>query len=195
MANRSHEAKINGKLTNSGKQVVHHLIKLCRFYKWPFHFQELGMDSSFTFLHTRRIKILISVNYILFRPDKKKGNRPLDKPMTPMNSQTSRWKDNFSLISLQFLLFSDLRVNWNVWLKELSYSYLSPGFNNAAHFVAKVSYFIPCWSVFASYKNLIYLYCVVLTPVVPFNALGKFPKAVYGTTGGTCSARFFRPVI
>ena len=28
--------------------------------------------------------------------------------------------------------------------------------------------------------------------VVPYKALEKFPKALYGTTGGTCSARFFR---
>ena len=27
-------------------------------------------------------------------------------------------------------------------------------------------------------------------PVVPYKALEKFPKALYGTTGGTCSARF-----
>ena len=31
-------------------------------------------------------------------------------------------------------------------------------------------------------------------PVVPYKALGNFPKALYGTTGGTCSARFFRHV-
>ena len=31
--------------------------------------------------------------------------------------------------------------------------------------------------------------------IVPYNALGNFSKALYGTTGGTCSARFFRPVM
>ena len=31
--------------------------------------------------------------------------------------------------------------------------------------------------------------------VVAYKALGNFPKALYGTTGGTCSARFFRPVV
>ena len=31
--------------------------------------------------------------------------------------------------------------------------------------------------------------------VLPYKALEKFPKALYGTTGGTCSARFFRPVM
>ena len=31
--------------------------------------------------------------------------------------------------------------------------------------------------------------------VVPCKALGKFPKAVYRTAGGTCSARFIRPVL
>ena len=30
--------------------------------------------------------------------------------------------------------------------------------------------------------------------VVPYKALEKFPKALYGTTEGTCSARFSRPV-
>ena len=34
-----------------------------------------------------------------------------------------------------------------------------------------------------------------VTPVVPNKALGNFPKALCGTTGGTCSARFFRPVM
>ena len=32
-------------------------------------------------------------------------------------------------------------------------------------------------------------------PVAPYKALGNFPKALYGTTRGTSSARFFRPVI
>ena len=30
--------------------------------------------------------------------------------------------------------------------------------------------------------------------VVPYKALEKFSKALYGTTKGTCSARCFRPV-
>ena len=34
-----------------------------------------------------------------------------------------------------------------------------------------------------------------VTPVVPYKALEKFSKALYGATGGTCSARFFRPVM
>ena len=32
-------------------------------------------------------------------------------------------------------------------------------------------------------------------PVVPYKALENFSKALYGTTGGTFSARFFRPLI
>ena len=112
--------------------------------KGPFHFQELGMpslvlgnekvpfwnrhnrDSSFIFLVPREFQ-LISVNYNLFRlDDKKKGNRHLDKPMKPMNSQISWWKDILFLIFLS-IFFSDLfvyRVNWNAWLKELSSNYL-----------------------------------------------------------------------
>ena len=31
-------------------------------------------------------------------------------------------------------------------------------------------------------------------PVLSYKALENFPKALYGTTGGTCSARFFRPL-
>ena len=31
--------------------------------------------------------------------------------------------------------------------------------------------------------------------VVPYKAFKNFPKALYGTTGGTCSARVFRPVL
>ena len=31
--------------------------------------------------------------------------------------------------------------------------------------------------------------------VVPYKALEKFSKALYGTTECTCSARFFRPVM
>ena len=38
------------------------------------------------------------------------------------------------------------------------------------------------------------MHCKV-PPVVPYKALGNFSKALYGTTGGTCSARFFRPVM
>ena len=32
-------------------------------------------------------------------------------------------------------------------------------------------------------------------PVFPYKALEKFPKALYGTTEGTCSSPFFRPVM
>ena len=32
-------------------------------------------------------------------------------------------------------------------------------------------------------------------PVVLYKALEKFSKALYGTTEGTCSAQFFRPVM
>ena len=32
-------------------------------------------------------------------------------------------------------------------------------------------------------------------PVVPYKALGNFSKALYGTTRGTCSTRFFRSVM
>lgn len=32
-------------------------------------------------------------------------------------------------------------------------------------------------------------------PVVPYKALEKFSKALYGTAGGACSARVFRPVM
>ena len=32
-------------------------------------------------------------------------------------------------------------------------------------------------------------------PVVSYKASGKFLKALYGTTRGTCSARLFRPVM
>ena len=32
-------------------------------------------------------------------------------------------------------------------------------------------------------------------PVAPYTALENFSKPLYGTTGGTCSARFFRPVM
>ena len=35
----------------------------------------------------------------------------------------------------------------------------------------------------------------VVPPVVPYKALGKFPKAFNGTTEGTCSAQFFGPVM
>lgn len=32
-------------------------------------------------------------------------------------------------------------------------------------------------------------------PVVPYKALGNFPRAFYGTIGGTCNAQCFRPVM
>ena len=32
-------------------------------------------------------------------------------------------------------------------------------------------------------------------PVVPYKTLENFSKALYETTGGTCSARFFRRVM
>ena len=31
--------------------------------------------------------------------------------------------------------------------------------------------------------------------IVPYRALGKFTRTLYGTTEGTCSARVFRPVM
>ena len=34
-----------------------------------------------------------------------------------------------------------------------------------------------------------------VTPVVPYKALEKFSKALYGATGGTYSERVFRPVM
>ena len=34
-----------------------------------------------------------------------------------------------------------------------------------------------------------------MPPVVPYKALENFSKALYGTRGGTYSARVFRPVI
>ena len=38
--------------------------------------------------------------------------------------------------------------------------------------------------------------CALQVPlVVPYKALEKFSKALYGATGGTCSARFFRPLM
>ena len=49
----------------------------------------------------------------------------------------------------------------------------------------RISFFMTGW------KN-----CAVQVPrVVPYKALKKFSKALYGTTGGTCSARFFHLVI
>ena len=36
---------------------------------------------------------------------------------------------------------------------------------------------------------------VQVLPLVPYKALGNFSKALYGATGGTYSARVFRPVI
>ena len=38
-------------------------------------------------------------------------------------------------------------------------------------------------------------YALQVPPVVPYKALENFSKALYRTTRGTCSARFFRPVI
>ena len=38
--------------------------------------------------------------------------------------------------------------------------------------------------------------CALQVPsVVPYKALRKFSKALYETKRGTCSARFFRPVM
>ena len=37
--------------------------------------------------------------------------------------------------------------------------------------------------------------CTVSTPVVPYKALEKFSKGLYGTTGGTYSAGLFHPVM
>ena len=37
--------------------------------------------------------------------------------------------------------------------------------------------------------------CTVSTPVVPYKALEKFSKILYGTTGGNYSAYVFRPVM
>ena len=38
--------------------------------------------------------------------------------------------------------------------------------------------------------------CALQVPsVVPYKALRKFSKALYGTKRGTCSERFFRPVM
>ena len=38
--------------------------------------------------------------------------------------------------------------------------------------------------------------CELQVPlIVPYKALEKFPKDLCGATGGTCSARFFRPVV
>ena len=38
-------------------------------------------------------------------------------------------------------------------------------------------------------------YALQVPPVVPYKALENFSKALHRTTRGTCSARFFRPVI
>ena len=37
--------------------------------------------------------------------------------------------------------------------------------------------------------------CTASTSHCPMQSLGKSPKALHGTMGGTCSARFFRPVM
>ena len=39
------------------------------------------------------------------------------------------------------------------------------------------------------------MHALQVPPLVPYKALGKFPKALYGKTGGTCSAGVFRPVM
>ena len=36
---------------------------------------------------------------------------------------------------------------------------------------------------------------LLVPPAVPYKALEKFSKALYGPAGGTYSARFFRPVM
>ena len=38
-------------------------------------------------------------------------------------------------------------------------------------------------------------HALLVPPVVPYKASENFSKALYGTTGGTYSARFFRPVM
>ena len=77
-----------------------------------------------------------------------------------------------------------------------------------ALYVAKASLFVNYYTqpsqrgwVLASY----FLWDVIMTgrktralqvpAVVPYKAFKNFPKALYGTTGGTCSARVFRPVL
>ena len=50
-----------------------------------------------------------------------------------------------------------------------------------------------------------FVFCIIMTgqknralqvpPVVPYKALDKFPTALFGTMGGTCSAQFSRPVM
>ena len=39
------------------------------------------------------------------------------------------------------------------------------------------------------------MHCKYLPLIVPYKALEKFSKALYGTTGSTYSARVFRPVM
>ena len=39
------------------------------------------------------------------------------------------------------------------------------------------------------------MHALEVPPVVPYKALEKFSKALYGTTGGTYSPRVFRPVM
>ena len=55
----------------------------------------------------------------------------------------------------------------------------------------KVSLNYTLASLMTGHKNR----ALQVPPVVPYKALGNFPKALYRTTGGTCSARFFRPVM
>ena len=69
-----------------------------------------------------------------------------------------------------------------------------------------------------SRRSFVFIHYIIMTgresrvlqvpPVVPYKALGKFPKALYGTMGGTCSipkvlyratggtcSAFFRPIM
>ena len=136
------------------------------FFKWKavigmFYFHELGMDSSWWEGKFQFIK----VNYNVFQlGDKKKGNRHLDKPM---DSQISRWKDNLFLISLSFPVFFRfvcISCQLKCVIERIEVYYLSPTFSNTIHFVAKVnkmlSYIIPYWLVFASYRHFIFVYFV-----------------------------------
>ena len=42
---------------------------------------------------------------------------------------------------------------------------------------------------------MLYFSAMTVPPVAPYKALENFSKALYGTTGGTYSARVFRPVM
>ena len=50
-------------------------------------------------------------------------------------------------------------------------------------------------SVMMSYMTGRKNWALQVPPVAPYKALENFSKALYGTTGGTYSARFFRPVM